>query len=256
MRRTLAIVLGLALTACTPPSRTDAADVPPLPATTTVPPTTTSIAIDPTTTTTVEVDGPDIVAWLQPGAPESSLAESIAVWEGVASLRSVGGEEALLEFAQLYPERPAVVAGVAGDALPASLRIELSHPSFLGEVAARLRSLADIADVATAVTSACNAFPGWNVVVFAEDDRQLTRLRNDLLEIDGFTDITAVGRQEAHAEFVARFGEAGLGVKDMLVSLRARSTNPVALSAARTLFDDDDGVRGVQVFNPGAPDCP
>ena len=46
-----------------------------------------------------------------------------------------------------------------------------------------------------------------------------------------------------------------LAVKDMLVSLRARSSNPVALNAARTVFDGDQAVRGVQVFNPGAADC-
>ena len=255
MRRYLALSLALVLAACTSPARTDAAEVPPLSTTTTVPPTSTSSSIDTTTTTPVAVEGPDIVAWLHPDAPERTLAESIAAWEGIAALHAVSGEQALVEFSQLFARRPELAAGVPVEALPSSLRIELSHPSFLGEVAARLRSLADVADVATAVSSDCNAFPGWNVVVFAEDDRQLTRLRNVLLEIDGLTDISVVSRQEAHAEFVARFGDTGVEVRDLLVSLRARSSNPVALTMVRTVFDGDEAVRGVQVFNPGAPDC-
>jgi cell division protein FtsX len=212
-----------------------------------------------TTTSTPPEEGPDIVAWLEPGAPVATLTVTIGAWDGVAAVHLVSGEGALDEFTELFADRPELAAGLPAEALPTSLRIDLDHPSHLGEVSGRLRSLSDIGDVATAVTPECNAFPGWSVVVFADDDRQLTRLRNTLLEIDGLTDIAAVGRAEAHAEFLARFGAAGtaytVAVQDMLVSLRARSSNPVALTEAKTAFHGDDAVRGVHVAIPGAPAC-
>lgn len=204
--------------------------------------------------------GPDIIAWLEPSAPAGTLAETVSAWEGVATVHAVTGAAALEEFGALVADRPELTAGIPAEALPASLRIDLDHLSYLGQVAAQLRSLSDIGDVATAVTPECNAFPGWNLVVFTDDDRQLTRLRNMLIGIEGIGDIAAVGREEAHAEFVARFGATGsadgVAVPDMLVSLRARSADPAASREAEVVLGADPAVRGVHVAVPNAPACP
>lgn len=259
MRIRHGVLVVLLAAACTSPARSDTAPLPPV---SSAPPTTTSTLPTPTTTTstTLAEVGPDIVAWVTPDAPVETLGEALAGWEGVATVTLVTGEDALAEFGRLFADEPALTTGVAASALPTSLRIELEHPSHLGGVAAQLRSLSGITEVVTAVTPACNPFPDWNVVLFVDDDRQLTRLRNQLVAIDGLSDISAVGRQEAHDEFLARFPDvgaaAGISVQDMSVSLRARSTNPIALSTARTSFRFDPSVRGVQVFNPGAPPCP
>ena len=258
MRIRHGILVALLAAACTSPARTDSAPLPPI---TSAPPTTTTTLPPPptTTSTTTAEPGPDIVAWLAPDAPVETLGEALAGWEGVASVTLVAEDDALAEFERLFDDRPGLTADVPAGALPASLRIELDHPSHLGTVAAQLRSLSGITGVVTAVTPACNPFPDWNVVVFIDDDRQLTRLRNDLVAIEGLSDIDAVGRQEAHDEFLARFpvgAEAGIAVQDMSVSLRARSNNPIALSTARNAFRLDPAVQGVQVFNPGARPCP
>jgi hypothetical protein len=254
------IALMLAGAACTSPAPPEAAWLPPTDITTTLPPTTTTQP--PTTTSSPARDaGPDIIAWMSRDAATATLAEAVAAWQGVGGVELVTSEEALSEFALLHEDRPELVEGVTATALPASLRIELSHPSFLGEVASQLRSLSDVEDVATAVTPLCNAFPGWNVVVFVDDDRQLTRLRNELAEVDDISEITAVGRDEAHAEYLTRFSElseltGSITVQDMSVSLRARTENPVTLTLLAHRFEGDDAVKGVQVFPPGAPDCP
>ena len=172
----------------------------------------------------------------------------------------VADEEALAEFTALFADRPDLVEGIDPADLPASLRIGLSHPSYLAEVASQLRGLSDVSEVTTSISPTCNPFPGWNVVVFVADDRQLTRLRNELAETEDVTDITVVGRDEAHHEYLARFGDlpdlAGLvTVQDMAVSLRARSDNPVSLTLLGRRLAGDSAVKGIQVFAPGAPDC-
>lgn len=259
MRIRHGVLSALLVAACTSPAQSDTARLPPV--TTGVPTTTTTVPPPPTTTsTTTAAPGPDIVAWLAPDAPVDTLGEALGLWEGVASVTLVTGTDALAEFEDLFADRPGLTSGVPAEALPSSLRIELEHPSHLGTITAQLRSLSGITEVATAVTPACNPFADWNVIVFVEDDRQLTRLHNDLVAIEGLADVDAVGRQEAFDEFRTRFPgvavEAGIGVQDMSVSLRARSDNPVALSFARTAFRFDQAVKGVQVFNPGAPGCP
>ncbi len=249
----------LVAAACTTPAHTDTASLPPAPVTT-VPPTTSPAPAPSTTTSTVLKAGPDVIAWLGPEAAVQTLLEAVEAWEGVAAISLVTSEEALVEFASLFADRPDLEEGVMATALPESLRIELSHPSFAGGVAARLRSLSDIDDVVTAVTPACNPFPGWNVVVFVADDRDLTRLRNELAAADGITDISVIGRDEALAEYLGRFAgvsdlASGIAVKDMSVSLRARTTNPVTLSFVADRFEGDAAVKGIQIFNPGAPAC-
>lgn len=254
--------LGMALVAagCTTPARTDSGALPAV--TTTVdaeqPGTTASLPAAPSTT--LPARGPDIVAWLTGDAIAGPLAAAIEGWNGVSRVALVGGEDALAEFTALYADRPDLVAGVDPTALPTSLRIEIMHPSFLPEVAAQLRSLADVEEVATAVTPACNAFPGWNVIVFVSDDRELTRIRNELAAAEGVSGIEAFGREAAYQEFIARFDGAGhlagsIAVQDMSVSLRARSSNPVTLTVLADRFAADWAVTGVHVFPPGAPDC-
>lgn len=257
--RALATVAVAVLAAsCTSASRTDTALLPPV-TTTTLSRTTTTLTPETTTSTTV-AEGPDVIAWLATSAPGPTLAEAVSAWKGVGSVELVSSEEALEEFVRLYADRPELTEGVGAATLPASLRIELTHPSFLGEVAGQLRLLSDVEEVTTAVAPACNAFPDWNVVVFVRDDRDLTRLRNELVATDGIGEITLVGRDEAYAEYLERFGgQSGLAgvltVQDMSVSLRARTDNPVTLSLLTGRFEKDAGVKGMQVFAPGAPAC-
>jgi cell division protein FtsX len=208
----------------------------------------------------VPAAGPDIVAWLVADAAGASLAEAVAAWQGVADVAYVSETEAFEEFVDLFVDRPELVTGVSPTDLPSSLRIELTHPSFIGDVAAQLRSLSDVDEVETAVTPACNAFPGWNIVLFVRDDRALTRLRNDLLAVDGIDEISVIGRDEAFAEYLQRFDEwpdlAGvITVSDMSVSLRARTDDAVALTVLPSVFQTDPDVKGVQVFLPRAPAC-
>ena len=256
-RRAL-IVVVLLTSACTTAARSDTASLPPV-TTSTIPPTTSTLQ-PATTTTTVPTSGPDIVAWLSADAAGGSLAEAVAAWQGVADVRHVSADEVYDEFVELFPDQPELVTGVNPADLPTSLRVDLTHPSFLGDVAAQLRSLSDVDEVATAVTPTCNAFPGWSVVLFVRDDRALTRLRNDLLAVDGIDEISVIGRDEAFAEYLQRFDEwpdlAGvISVLDMSVSLRARTDDAVALTVLPSLFEADPDVKGVQVFLPGAPDC-
>lgn len=206
------------------------------------------------------VAGPDVVAWLAAQAAGASLAEAVSAWQGVAGVTYISPAEAFDEFVDLFADRPELLTGVSPSDLPSSLRIELNHPSFIGDVAAQLRSLSDVDEVATAVTPACNAFPGWNVVLFVRDDRALTRLRNDLLAVDGIDEISVIGRDEAFTEYLQRFDEwpdlAGvITVLDMSVSLRARTDDAVALTLLPSLFQTDPDVKGIQVFLPGAPAC-
>lgn len=257
-RAPLALALTLLAAACTTPARTDTASLPP--ATTTTSTTSTTLPLPTTTSTIAPQSGPDILAWLTAEAATQTLLEAVTGWEGVGSIALVTSEEAYEEFTTLFADRPELVDGVSPKTLPQSLRIELSHPSLGAEVAAQLRSLSDIDEVVTAVTPLCNAFPDWNIVVFVGDDLELTRLRNELAAADGIGDIAVIGREVAFAEFVARFGgepnlAAGIGVRDMSVSLRARTTNPVTLSFIGSRFVDDPAVKGVQVFTPGAPAC-
>lgn len=257
-RAPLALALTLLAAACTTPSRTDTASLPPV--TTTTSTTTTTLPLPTTTSTIAPQSGPDVIAWLTAEAATQTLLEAVAGWEGVGSIALVTSQQAYDEFAALFADRPEVVDGVLPETLPQSLRIELSHPSFAAAVAARLRSLSDIDEVVTAVTPVCNAFPDWNIVIFVADDLELTRLRNELAATDGISDIAVIGREAAFAEFVARFGgepnlSAGIGVRDMSVSLRARTTNPVTLSLIGGRFVGDPAVKGVQVFTPAAPDC-
>jgi len=253
------IPVAIVAASCTSPAQTNTAALPPV-TTTTPAPVTTSTA--PTTTTTLPVEtGPDVIAWLNPEAAAETLTEAVVGWAGVAAASLVAKDAALAEFAALYPGRPDLLAGIDPADLPASLRIELSHPSYLADVAAQLRALSDVDDVTTSVTPTCNPFSDWNVVVFVADDRQLTRLRNELAEAEGLTDITVVGRDQAHAEYLARFPQFPnlvtlITVQDMAVSLRARSENPVTLSLLSRRFADDIAIKGIQVFPPGAAACP
>jgi len=252
------VAVALLATSCTSVSRTDAASLPPA-TSTSLPPTTTTRPPD-TTTTTIPPLGPDIIAWLGADAAGETLAEAVAAWKGVGRVELVTSQEAREEFALLYADRPELVKGVSGTTLPASVRIKLTHPSFLGEVAIQLRSLSDVQEVVTAVTPACNAFPDWNVVLFVLDDRDLTRLRNELVATDGLRDIIIVGRDQAYAEYLERFsGQSDLAgvitVQDMSVSLRAHTNDPVTLSLLAGRFERDTGVKGVQIFPPGAPSC-
>lgn len=261
--RTRRALIGVVLlaSACTSAAKTDSASLPPATTATTatIPPTTSTVP--PTTTTTsLPAAGPDIVVWLTAQAAGASLAEAVAAWQGVADVRYVSEAEGLEEFVELFSDRPELVAGVSPADLPSSLRVELTHPSFLGDVAAQLRSLSDVDEVATAVTPACNAFPDWNVVLFVGDDRALTRLRNDLLAVDGIDEISVIGRDEAFVEFLQRFDEwpdlaGAITVSDMSVSLRARTDDAVALTVLPSLFEADPDVKGIQVFLPGAPAC-
>jgi hypothetical protein len=256
-RRAL-IAVALLASACTSAAQTDTASLPPV-TTATVPPTTSTLP--PTTTTTsVPAAGPDIVAWLAADAAGASLAEAVSAWQGVANVTYVSPAEAYDEFVDLFTDRAELLTGVSPTDLPASLRVELTHPSYLGDVAGQLRSLSDVDDVATAVTPACNAFPDWNVILFVRDDRALTRLRNDLVGVDGVAEVSVVGRDEAFAEYLQRFDEwpdlAGvITVSDMSVSLRARTDDAVALTVLPSLFQGDPDVKGIQVFLPGAPAC-
>ncbi|NNC92938.1 MAG: hypothetical protein HKN80_10645 [Acidimicrobiia bacterium] len=256
-RRAL-IVIALLVSACTSVAQTDSALLPPV--TTSTVPSTTSTLPPATTTTTLPADRTDIVVWLTIEAAGASLAEAVAAWQGVSEVRYVSAAEAFEELVEFFADRPELVAGVNPEGLPTSLRVNLTHPSFLGDVAAQLRSLSDVAEVATAVTPACNAFPDWNVVLFVHDDRALSRLRNDLLAIDGIEEVSVIGRDEAFAEYLDRFEEwpdlAGvITVSDMSVSLRSRTDDPVALTLLPSLFEADPDVKGMQVFLPGAPDC-
>jgi hypothetical protein len=257
IRRVLIAVVLLA-SACTSAARTDAASLPPV-TTSTIPPATSTLP-PATTTTTAPAIGPDIVAWLATEAAGASLSEAVTAWLGVADVTYVSEDEAFEEFVDLFADRPELVIGVDPTALPSSLRIELTQPSFIGDVAARLRSLTDVDEVATAVTPACNAFPDWNVVLFVREDRALTRLRNDLLAVDGIDKIAVIGRDEAFAEYRRRFDAwpelaGAITVSDMSVSLRARTDDAVALTVLPSLFRADPDVKGVQVFLPGAPAC-
>lgn len=258
-RALVPVALMIVATACASPARTDTASLPPVTTTTTLPPATTS-TMPPTSTTLPIEAGPDVIAWLNPEAAAGTLTEAVAGWTGVGTVALVAEDDALAEFATLYSDRPDLVAGIDPGDLPASLRIDLSHPSYLAEVASQLRGLSDVAEVTTAVTPICNPFSDWNVVVFVADDRELTRLRNELAEAEGLTDITVVGRDQAHAEYLARFTSVSdlaslVTVQDMAVSLRARSDNPVTLSLLARQLADDVAVKGIQVFPPGAPAC-
>ena len=257
-----ALALLLIAAACTSPARTDSAA---LPSTPTTAPIITTLAPPPATTTTEptpEHPGPDVVAWLAVDAAASTLSEAVAGWAGIDTVQLIAGEDALAEFTARYGETsPTLVDGVSAGALPASLRIQLSHPSFLADVAAQLRSLPDVAAVETAISPRCNPFADWNVILFVDDDRQLTRLRNQLAALEGTTDISVIGREEAYREFLDRFADiadlsTGIAVRDMPVSIRARSTNPITLSLLRDSFEGDAAVKGIQVFHPGAPACP
>lgn len=258
-----AVVLVLVAVACTSPARTDSADLPA--AATTAPLATTAPPMPSSTTTTepfAQPTGPDVIAWLAADAAATTLSEAVAGWTGISAVDLVAGEDALTEFAALHGDRESgLVEGVSAEALPASLRVRLSHPSLLAEVATQLRMLSDVEHVETAITPVCNPFDDWNIVVFVEDDRELTRLHNQVAAMEGITEVAVIGRDGAYAEFLSRFDDiADLGtsiaVQDMSVSIRARSTNPVTLSLARQAFENDSAVKGIQVFNPGAPACP
>ncbi|MGI9648028.1 MAG: permease-like cell division protein FtsX [Acidimicrobiia bacterium] len=261
LRAPAALALLLVAVACASPARTDSAELPTTETTVTV-----ATTVPPSSTTTTEAlpepAGPDVIAWLAPDAAATTLSEAVAEWAGIKSVQLVAGEDALAEFTTIVGDRDAgLVEGVSADALPASLRIQLAHPSLLAEVAAQLRALSDIESVETAITPACNPFRDWNVVVFVDDDRELTRLRNQLAAEHDVTDIAVIGREAAYTEFLGRFADipdlgTSIVVQDMSVSIRARSVNPVTLSQVREIFEGDRAVKGIQVYNPGAPACP
>jgi len=258
-RALIPATLVLTVTACASPARTDTASLPPVTTTSTLAASTTTIPA-PTSTTSPAETGPDIIAWLGTDAAAGTLAEAVAAWGGVGAVSLVSGEAALAEFAALYAGRPDLVTGIDPADLPASLRIDLAHPSYLAEVASGLRALSDVAEVTTALTPACNPFAGWDLVVFVAEDRELTRLRNELAATDDVSNITVVGRDQAHAEYLARFGGFSdlatlVTVPDMAVSLRANSDNAVSLSLLTRRLAADPAVKGIQVFSPGAPDC-
>jgi cell division protein FtsX len=263
VRAPAALALVLVAVACTSPTRTDAAA---LPATAITAPTAVTAPDASSSTTTTAPDappaGPDVIAWLAADAAATTLSEAVAGWAGISTVQLVTGDDALTEFAAMHGDRnPGLVEGVSAQTLPASLRIHLSHPSLLAEVATQLRTLSDVESVETAITPVCTLFGDWNIVMFVEDDRELTRLHNQLAAAEGIDEITVFGRDAAYTEFLSRFDDiADLGtaiaIQDMSVSIRARSTNPVTLSLIRETFENDPAVKGIQVFNPGAPACP
>lgn len=259
-RALVALVVAPIATSCTAPARTDTASLPATSPPATSPATTTTVSLPPSTTV-VAPAGPDIIAWLGAEAAAATLAELVAGWQGISRVELVAGDDAVEELAELFSGRPDLVAGVSAQTLPASLRIDLTSFSFVGNVAAQLRSLSDVDEVLTAITPACNPFSDWNVVLFVADDLDLTRLHSQLNAADGLTDITVVGRDEAFAEYLDRFAgltasASGITVQDMSVSLRAKTSNPVTISLLSGRFEGDASVKGIQVFTPGAPACP
>jgi hypothetical protein len=265
--RFVAAVAAVTLaSACTAPARTDTAMLPAT-VTTAPPPVTTAAPAVPASTSDPDhgdlLPGdpapalPDIIAWLHDDAPAAELAATVAAWAQIERAVLIAGEVAREELAARYPD---LSDDVNASRLPSSLRIHLAAPSFLSEVGARLEALDGVENVVTATTPACNPFPGWNIIVFVTDDRQLTRLRNQLVAGDDITDITPVSRDAAYAEYLARFDgnpelTASITSRDMPVSLRARSANPVTLALLPGWFADDETVAGVQVYPPGAPVC-
>jgi cell division protein FtsX len=255
----MALASALIASACTAGPRIDAAESPEV--TTTV---TTSTPVEttlqPTTTTTLPGAGVDIVAWLNKYSPGQTLEQTVAGWPGVESAVYVGSLEALAELERLYADQPEVVAEIDAADLPTSLRVEVTHPSFVGEVAARLRALSDVASVNTAGSAFCDRFPGFAIVVFAGDDLALTRLRNQMLATTGVDDLEIVGRDTAYAEFTDEFADfpdvlEGITVADMRVSLRAIASDVSGIPGLEAELLADDAVAGVYVAGADAPPC-
>ena len=255
----MALASALIASACTAGPRIDAAESPEVTAavTTTAPVQTT---LQPTTTTTLPDAGIDIVAWLNKYSPGQTLEQTVAGWPGVESAVYVGSLEALAELERLYADQPEVVAEIDAADLPTSLRVEVTHPSFVGEIAAQLRALSDVASVDTAVSAFCDRFPGFAIVVFAGDDQALTRLRNQILATTGVDDLEIVGKETAYAEFTDEFADfpyvlEGVAVGDMRVSLRAVASDVSGIPALEAELLADDAVAGVHVPGVNAPPC-
>ena len=255
----MALASALVASACTAGPRIDAAESPGVPTTvtTTAPAETT---LQPTTTTTLPDAGVDIVAWLHKYSPGQTLEQTVAGWPGVESAVYVGSLEALAELERLYADQPGVVAEIDAADLPTSLRVEVTHPSFVGEVAAQLRALSDVASVDTARSAFCDRFPGFAIVVFAVDDLALTRLRNQILATPGVDDLDVVGRDTAYAEFTDEFADfpdvlEGVAVADMRVSLRTVASDVSGIPRLEAELLADEAVAGVYVAGMDAPPC-
>lgn len=253
----LALASVLLASACTAGARVDAAESPGVPTTvTTTPPVETTLQ----TTTTLPDPGIDIVAWLNKDSPGQTLEQTVIGWPGVESAVYVGSLEALAEFERLYAHQPEVVAEIDAADLPASLRVEVTHPSFVGVVAAQLRALSDVASVDTATSAFCDRFPGFAIVVFASDDLALTRLRNQILATPGVDDLEIVGRQAAYAEFAEEFADfpdvlEGVIVTDLQVSLRVIASDLSGIPGLEVKLLTDASVAGVHVAGADAPPC-
>lgn len=248
----------LAISACASGGRVDAAASPEAPTTvTTLPPETTVAS---TTTTTIPDQGIDVVAWLHKYAAGLTLEQAVAEWPGVESAHYVGNPETLAEFQRMFEDRPELVAAVDPAALPTSLRVEVTHASFIGQVAAKLRALSDVESVSTAESAFCDRFPGFALVVFVGDDLALTRLRNQILEVPGIESLELVGREAAYAEFASDFAAfpevvEGVSVTDMLVSMRAVASDRAGIPGLELALLADPAVAGVHVAGVNAPPC-
>ncbi len=253
----LAISCAVLATACTT-ARVDEAASPTITTTTTTMPVTTTV--ESTTTTTLPESAIDIVAWLNRYSAGQTLEETVAGWPGVESARYVGNPETLAEFQDLFADYPELVTEVDPASLPTSLRVKVSHPSLIAEVAAQLRALSDVAEVVTASSAFCDRFPGYAIVVFAHNDLELTRLRNQILAAPGIESLDIVGRDEALTEYrreFAAFPEVidGVALTDMYVSLRAVASHRGGIAGLELALIEDPAVAGVYVPGPDAPPC-
>lgn len=259
----LLVVSGAFLVAsCGSPVNAPPASLPEI--TTTTPPstttTTTTPAPAPSTTSTPPVEPAfHVIAWLEPDAPGLTLQQAVAGWPGVGEALYVDSQGAFEEFAALFPSDPELLVGVDPTSLPPSLRIRLEHASFTGAVAGRLRELDAVASVVTSATSACSAFPEWDIVVFAVGDRGLTKIRNRMLATDGIDDVTIWTAEQGYEEFAARFAEdpsllTDIQPADLGISLRAVTTDPGGLTSLALSLEEDASVRSVHV-GAASPAC-
>ncbi len=213
-----------------------------------------------TTSTTLPAPAIDIVAWLNKYSAGQTLEETVAGWPGVESARYVGNPETLAEFQELFADQPELVAEVDPASLPTSLRVKVTHPSLIAEVAAQLLALSDVAEVVTAPSAFCDRFPGYAIVVFAHHDLELTRLRNQILAVPGIDSLDIVGRDDAYAEYQAEFASfpeviSGVTITDMHVSLRAVASDLGGIAGLELELLNDPAVAGVHVPGPDAPPC-
>ena len=252
------LAFALVVSACSSSPRVEAADLPTVPTTTTTVPVTTTIATTPTTT--LPDAGVDIIGWLHKYAAGLTLEQTVAEWPGVESARYVGNPQTMAEFQAFFADRPELVASVDPATLPTSLRVKVTHASLVGEVAAKLRALSDVASVDTADSAFCDRFPGFAIVVFASDDLALTRLRNQLLAVPGIDGLEIIGREAAYAELAADFAQfpevlQGVSITDMHVSLRAVASDTGGIPALQWALLNDPAVAGVHVPGTNAPPC-